>query len=508
MNSPIDNDPTTPSESGPEGEERRLISRTNVRRQSDRRLNDVKASVLIREHMVIDRESAADIREELSTTREHILRETELLQETAREDSRRLQQANEKLIIAAIEAQSLSEQLQFTQTQMEIAKTEAEKANLAKSRFLSSMSHELRTPLNAILGFAQLLETGASTLSASQQSWLKQILKSGWYLLDLINEILDLSLIESSKLAISNESLSLIDVILDCQAVFEPKLQQRNIKLTILPFNENSFVFADRRRVKQALINLLSNAIKYNSEPGSIEIKLTTTSLNRLRISIKDTGLGLSEEQLSKLFQPFVRLGQENSDVEGTGIGLVVTKHLVELMGGTIGVISHVGQGSEFWIELIRDDASQLINSHDVLYECISHNENKEIIRTLLYVEDNPASLMLVEQIIQSHPQLRLLCARDGYLGIALARTHLPDIILLDINLPGLSGNHVMKMLRLDPVTAHIPIVALSANAQPDAMAKGLTSGFFSYISKPIKINELMNTINEALALAANKVDQ
>ena len=247
------------------------------------------------------------------------------------------------------ERKRLDQVLLDKNVELESAKFVAEKANLAKSAFLSSMSHELRTPLNAILGFAQLLETGSPPPTAAQIVRLHQIIKAGWYLLELINEILDLAVIESGKLSLSREPVSLIDVMHECQAMIESQAQKHGIHINFLPFDHTWFANADRTRVKQVLINLLSNAIKYNREHGTVEVACSaSTPGTRIRISIKDSGMGLSPEKLMQLFQPFNRLGQETGTEEGTGIGLVVTKQLVELMGGTIGVESTVGAGSEF----------------------------------------------------------------------------------------------------------------------------------------------------------------
>jgi signal transduction histidine kinase/CheY-like chemotaxis protein len=376
----------------------------------------------------------------------------------------------------------------------------AEKANHAKTDFLSGMSHELRTPLNAILGFAQLMETGAPAPTAPQKRNLDQILKAGWYLLDLINEILDLALIESGKVILSREPVSLVEVMLECRAMIEPQAQRRGIRMTFPRFDAPLFVSADRTRVKQVLINVLFNAIKYNKPDGEVAVQCERHAHDKLRISIRDTGAGLAPEQLALLFQPFNRLGKETSAEEGTGIGLVVTKRLVELMGGTIGATSEVGVGSVFWIELDLAAAPQFAapENEGAIVERPRVPDGTPL-RTLLYVEDNPANLELVEQLIARRPDLRLLSAADGTLGIEFARAYQPEVILMDINLPGISGIEAMKVLRMDPSTAHIPIIALSANAVPRDIEKGLEAGFFNYLTKPIKVNQFMDALDVAL---------
>jgi PAS domain S-box-containing protein len=383
------------------------------------------------------------------------------------------------------------------------AKSAAEKANQAKSDFLSSMSHELRSPLNAILGFAQLMESDSPPPTSSQQASIEQILQGGWYLLELINEILDLAVIESGRLSLSLEPVSLVEVMLECQAMIEPQAQKRGIQMTFSQIDNPWFVSADRTRVKQVLINLLSNAIKYNQIRGTVVVACSASAAGRIRISVADTGTGLPAEKLAQLFQPFNRLGQEASAEEGTGIGLVVTKRLVELMGGAIGVESTIGVGSVFWIELIAAAAPQIVagiaESTPVAHAQV-HNDAP--LRTLLYVEDNPANLKLVEQLIARRPDMRLLSAADGYTGIEIARAFQPEMILMDINLPGISGIEAMQILREDPTTAHIPVVALSANAIPRDIVKGLEAGFFRYLTKPIKVNEFLSTLDEALEFA------
>ena len=401
------------------------------------------------------------------------------------------------------ERKRLDQVLQEKNVELESAMEVADKANLAKSDFLSSMSHELRSPLNAILGFAQLMESGSPPPLPAQKASIDQILQAGWYLLELINEILDLALIESGKLSLSLEPISLPDVLLDCQAMIEPQAQKTGIGVSFPQFDSPCFVNADRTRLKQVLINLLSNGIKYNRAGGTVEVTCSAPSAQRLRISVQDTGKGLSAEQRAQLFQPFNRLGQEASSEEGTGIGLVVSKRLVELMGGEIGVESTVGVGSVFWFELDLAAAPQLAADADeppVLTQVpVEHGAG---LRTLLYVEDNRANLQLVEQLIARRPDMRLLSAVDGMGGIALARAHQPEVILMDINLPGISGLQALRILHEDPATSHIPVVALSANAMPRDIQKGLAAGFFRYLTKPIKINEFMEALDLALEFA------
>jgi PAS domain S-box-containing protein len=275
----------------------------------------------------------------------------------------------------------------------------AKKANLAKSDFLSSMSHELRTPLNAILGFAQLIETGTPQPTPSQKRSIDQILKAGWYLLDLINEVLDLSLIESGKLSLSPEPVALADVMLECQTMIEPQAQQRGLRVSFPQVDDSYFVKADRTRVKQILINLLSNAIKYNTVGGTVAVSCAVSSPGRICIRVEDTGAGLSAAEITQLFQPFNRLGREASAEEGTGIGLVVCKRLVEQMGGVIGVESTVGKGSVFWIELNLTDLQVAVVAVAAPASAGVAGRVDGQVRTLLYVEDNPANLMLVEDL-------------------------------------------------------------------------------------------------------------
>jgi PAS domain S-box-containing protein len=401
----------------------------------------------------------------------------------------------------------MDEELKNKNAELTLATSVAEKANLAKSDFLSSMSHELRTPLGAILGFAQLIESGTPSPTATQKKSIDQILKAGWYLLDLINEILDLALIESGKMALSLEPVSITEVMRECKAMIEPEALKRNVKIHFNEFDTPYFVKADHTRVKQIVINLLSNAIKYNKVEGSVTVEYSLTDNNSIRISIKDTGAGLTQELIQELFQPFNRLGQNAKAEVGTGIGLVVCKRLVELMHGRIGVESIVGEGSTFWIELNLIIEAHLKAQDKEIQINKAKPDNKHHLQSLLYIEDNPANLMLVEDIIARRDDLTLFSARDGNEGIKMANELLPDLILMDINLPGISGLDALIILAKDKKTAHIPVIALSANAIPHDIERGLKAGFFRYLTKPIRVKEFMETLDSALQFAKDIAD-
>jgi PAS domain S-box-containing protein len=406
-------------------------------------------------------------------------------------------------------ARDVTERLQLDRVlmdntrELQSAKAVAEKASKAKSDFLSSMSHELRTPLNAILGFAQLIDTDASPPTPLQKTSLDQIVKGGWYLLELINEILDLAQIESGKIQLSLEPVSLADILRESRAMIEPQALERGIALEFAQLDSPLFVESDRTRLKQVLINLLSNAVKYNRPGGSVAVEVDSCAPDTIRISVRDTGAGLTEHQLAQLFQSFNRLGKEAGAEEGTGIGLVVTKRLVEKMAGSIGVESIVGVGSVFWVEFQRIAAPQLALHDDassaLLIPPLAEGQRQ---RSLLYVEDNAANLELVEQLITRRADLRFLSAPDGTIGIEFAHAHLPDVILMDINLPGISGIEAMKLLRASPATAHIPIIALSANAMQREIESARATGFFDYLTKPIQIAEFLASVNKALKLS------
>jgi PAS domain S-box-containing protein len=403
------------------------------------------------------------------------------------------------------ERKQFEHRLQENNVELESAKATAEKANLAKSEFLSSMSHELRTPLNAVLGFAQLMASDVPPPSTAQKSSIDQILQAGWYLLRLINEILDLAMIESGKVSLSREAMSLAEVLLDCKAMMAPQAEQRGIALNFPSFEQLFFVHADRTRVKQVIVNLVSNAIKYNRVGGAVTVNCAPVAGGRVRVSVMDTGAGLTPDQLDNLFQPFNRLGKESSAEEGTGIGLVVTKRLVELMGGAMGVDSTVGIGSEFWFELMASEEPGLppVSVAPAGGAVALAGTGDERPHTLLYVEDNPANLALVEQLIARRDDMHLLTAVTAQLGILLAKQNQPDVILMDINLPGMSGYGALQVLRADSATAHIPVIALSANAMPRDIEKGIEAGFFNYLTKPIMVREFMDALDMALHHAA-----
>ena len=404
------------------------------------------------------------------------------------------------------ERKRLDETLRETNTNLELAKQQADRANLAKSEFLSSMSHELRSPLNAILGFAQLMESGAPPPTPSQQASLEQILKGGWYLLALINDILDLASIESGHAALSMESVALGAVLQDCQTLIEPLTTDRAVHISFPELPVTCSVQADPTRLKQVIINLLSNAIKYNQAGGSVAVSCSSPAAGRLRISVRDSGPGLSKQKLAQLFQPFNRLGQEAGSTKGTGIGLVVSQRLIQSMGGEMGVESMEGVGSLFWFELKLVDAESASTACTVRatqpMPAQATPLNHPVQRTVLYVEDNADNIALMTQLLVARPGLRLVGAPDAMRGMAMARSLAPDVVVMDINLPDISGLEVLQLLQADPATRHSPVLALSANAMPRDVEKGLSAGFYRYITKPIKVNEFLQALDEGLAMA------
>jgi PAS domain S-box-containing protein len=399
------------------------------------------------------------------------------------------------------ERRRLDQILKERNLELSAARITADKANQAKSDFLASMSHELRSPLNAILGFAQLMESESPAPTPAQHDSISQILQAGWHLLKLINEILDLAKIESGQFSLSLESVSLGDVMAECQSIIEGQARAQGIALSFPIFEAPCFVRADRTRLKQVIINLMTNAIKYNQPNGRVDVTFEENASARVRICISDTGVGLSPQRLGQLFQPFNRLGQEGGGVEGTGIGLVVAKQLIELMNGVVGVESTVDVGSDFWFEVASASPPAFVAGTDLVpLVPLSPEPSGERQRQFLYVEDNSANLKLVERLFARHSGWKLTGAMTGRLGVELAHSMLPDVILMDINLPDISGDDALVLLRKSPVTRHIPVVAVTANAMPRGIERGLKSGFFQYVTKPINVGEFMKTLTAALA--------
>jgi len=394
------------------------------------------------------------------------------------------------------------------QAKIQIQLTEkAEKADRAKSEFLSAMSHELRTPLNSILGFAQVFEyKSEQALTKTQKTCVDHIIKGGKHLLELINEILDLTKIESGKMQLSIENMHLYSVVDECLYFLGSIAENKQIEIN---WAENDPLFkskeiqveTDHMRLKQVIINLLSNAIKYNHINGKITLSSESQSKDFVRLIISDTGPGIPEEKYEILFEPFTRLEKLNSNIEGTGIGLSLSKKIMDLLGGNIGVKSTIGQGSSFWIDIPKAKVKQnnVISPWTDSADYAMISDDKEVIGKVLYIEDNPASISLMEQLVNQISGLQLLSAQNAELGLNLAKQHQPDMIILDINLPGMSGLEAVTHLKHMQETQHIPVIALSANAMPADIQRGLHAGFKQYLTKPLDINSMIDTIKETL---------
>ncbi|MCW9033073.1 MAG: PAS domain S-box protein [Rhodospirillales bacterium] len=386
---------------------------------------------------------------------------------------------------------------------LKAAKAEAEKANQAKSKFLSSMSHELRTPLNAILGFSQMMALNPDEpLTETQETCIDHITNGGEHLLQLVNQVLDLTKIEVGKMDISIEDINTRTILNECLSLIETIANSHHIEIVIGDgFQMVPWVRADQTRLKQSLLNLLSNAIKYNSKNGKLTLDCQETSHSALRISIADTGVGIPADQLNELFEPFNRLKAEGSKIEGTGIGLTITKQLIEMMGGQIGVQSEVGKGTTFWIDLPLSTESNT-SEHTTKKQIRKKSRPIQLPNLsgkMLYVEDNPANLKLMEMIVRRIDSLTMVSAESAESGIEYAKDNPLDLIILDINLPGMDGFEALKKLQEIENTKNIPTIAMSANVMPEDIRKGLEAGFMDYISKPIEVDEVMGTIKEIM---------
>ena len=383
----------------------------------------------------------------------------------------------------------------LAKTKLITAMEKADKANQAKSSFLSSMSHELRTPLNAILGFAQVLNLSPKEpLTAKQEESTKQIIKGGEHLLDLINEVLNLAQIETGNVDLDIEPVHTLEVIKGCLTMVAPITTKLKVNLD----GDGCFdalVQADPKRIKQILFNLMSNAVKYNREGGTVHITSANVDGNMHRISIVDTGRGIAEFKQSELFLPFSRLGAESTEIVGTGIGLTITKHLVEAMNGTIGFTSIEGQGSTFFIELPLTKVQSVKVSDIVQKEKYPSNVHIPEERKVLYIEDNPTNAVLMENILEEIPRLKLDIAATAELGLAKIMKDLPHVILMDLHLPGMSGLDALMRLKRHTETRHIPVIAVTADAMPEEIEKGMQAGFEAYVTKPFDIPKLVTLL-------------
>jgi PAS domain S-box-containing protein len=389
------------------------------------------------------------------------------------------------------------------EAELEAARDEADRANRAKSEFLSRMSHELRTPLNAVLGFGQILERG--TLSRSQREGVDYILKAGRHLLDLINEVLDIARIEAGRISLSPEPVPIRMAIREVLDLARPLADGRGIQLRCeVPEHDDRHILADQQRLKQILLNLVSNAVKYNRDGGSVTVRISDgqTAPDHLRLQVSDTGPGIQEADVGRLFTPFERLGAERTRVEGTGIGLALCKRLVEVMGGQIGVQSTWGQGSTFWIELPEAENPLLTSASQIesaQRQSFGQPEAAGQWKSVLYIDDNLSNLRVIEMLLAERPEIKLLTAMQGSTGLDLAREHRPDLILLDLHLPDINGDEVLRRLREEPATHPIPVVMISADATPGEVERLLQAGARDYLTKPLDVSHFLRVLEETL---------
>jgi CheY-like chemotaxis protein/anti-sigma regulatory factor (Ser/Thr protein kinase) len=372
---------------------------------------------------------------------------------------------------------------------------EADRANTAKSEYLSRMSHELRTPLNAILGFAQLLEL--EDLAEEQRENLAHILAGARHLLALINEVLDIAAIEAGRLPLSLEPVAVADVVAETVSLIRPLADQHQVLLVSPPVSCQVHVMGDRQRLKQILLNLLSNAVKYNRQGGRVELECGPADGDRMRVRVRDTGPGIPPDAMGQLFVPFERLGSEQTGVEGAGLGLPLSKRLAEAMGGTLEVSSTAGQGSTFWVELPQAEGPvQRAERQQELEQPAEAEPEPEAALTVLYIEDNLSNLQLVERVLSRRPGVRLISAMRPQLGLELAAEHDPDLIRLDLHLPDMPGQEVFRRLQAEPRTANVPVVVLSADARPTLIKELLSQGIRAFLTKPLDVKELLELLN------------
>jgi PAS domain S-box-containing protein len=434
------------------------------------------------EQISIAKEAATQLAIAITQARlsERVARHAEELELRVRERTHELSVVNEKL------EQEISERRR--------AEAEADRANQAKSEFLSRMSHELRTPLNSVIGFAQVLEVEAH--EPREREGLQYILKAGRHLLSLINEVLDIARIDAGKLTLSLEPVLVDDVVPATVDLIRPQAAARSIEI-LGAAPTNFYVLADRQRLQQVLLNLLSNAVKYNREGGTVSVACESSPPGRVRFAVTDTGNGIAAEMLDRLFRPFERLGAEGSGIEGTGLGLALSQRLVEAMGGTIVVKSMAGQGTTFTVELQCADGAP--GTKEVLQSAEPADSRTDVRGTVLYIEDNLSNLRLVEWILARRPGVRLLSAMQGALGLELARDHRPDLIILDLHLPDLPGTEVLSRLLADATLRTVPVVILSADASPTQLSRLIGQGARGYLTKPLDVKQFLALVDELL---------
>jgi PAS domain S-box-containing protein len=408
--------------------------------------------------------------------------------------------ANDKIMFCV--AHDVTDRAQMEKALRE-AKDEADRANHAKSEFLSRMSHELRTPLNAIIGFGQLLERQEPT--ASQRNRINHILGAGRHLLSLINEVLDISRLDTGNLPLSLEPVCLADASDEAISLMRPLAAERKIELSVsAPLDRDDYVMADRQRLKQVFLNLLTNAVKYTPINGRVTISSNETENGSRRVVVSDTGAGISSEKLARLFTPFDRLGAEQTGVEGTGLGLALCQRLMQAMGGSIGADSTPGEGSSFWVDLVSTESP--VQRAGLVYKAPKSSQPDEVKKlTILYIEDNLSNFTLIEQVLAEMPHVKLMSAMQGELGVELARRHAPDLILLDLHLPDIPGWEVLSRLQQHDKTRDVPVIIISADATTRQIDRLMKAGARAYLTKPLDIPEFLKAINDATSSLAKE---